>query len=111
MHVARRLADPLAEPGEEGDHVMTRLALDRLDPLERRGAELGDAGRALLADLARRFLGDGAELGHRLGGERLDFKPDGKAPFRRPDGRHLGSGIARHHRLTASPRPRLGVPR
>ena len=43
------------------------------------------------------LLGDGADRGHALGGQRLDLEPDAEAVLRRPDGGHLRSGVARNH--------------
>ena len=45
---------------------------------------------ALLPDRLRGFLRDDAELGHGVGGMRLDLEPDAELRLRRPDGRHLG---------------------
>ena len=49
-------------------------------------------------------LRDDAELGHGVGGVRLDLEPDAKARLRVPDRRHLGPGVAWDHcGLTAKP--------
>ena len=56
MHEAAVLADRLGQPGEEGDHVMARLALDRVDPVDVGLADRGDLGAALLADAFARAL-------------------------------------------------------
>ena len=85
----------LAGPGEEGDHVMLGHRLDRVD---RRHVDLAE--RVVVIGLAdrRRVLGrDHADLAHRLGREHLDLPPDAVAVFGRPDGRHLGAGIAGNH--------------
>ncbi len=62
---------------EEGDDVVLDLALDRVDP---RDVELG--GSPLAADRLGRSLGDHAELGHGIGGMRLDLEPDAVAGLR-----------------------------
>jgi hypothetical protein len=93
MHEPRLRPDDLGEMGGEGYDVVLDLALDRLDPPD---VELRVL--ALLPDLCRRRLRDGAELGHGVGGMRLDLEPDAKARFRRPDRSHFGAGVARDHR-------------
>ncbi len=45
------------------------------------------------------------ELGHGVGGVRLDLEPDAKARLRRPDRRHFGTGVAWDHRIM----PRAGA--
>ena len=95
MHEARFRPDDLGEMGEEGDDVVLGLALDLVDA---RDVELGVL--ALGPDLRRRLLRDDAELGHGVGGMRLDLEPDAKARLRRPDRRHFGPGVAGDHLFT-----------
>ena len=92
MHEARLRPDMLGEMRQEGDDVVLDLGLDRVDA---RDVEFGRL--ALLPDLLRRFLRHDAELGHRVGGMRLDLEPDAIARLGRPDGGHFGPGIARDH--------------
>ena len=92
MHEARLRPDDLGEMGEEGDDVVLDLALDLVDA---RDVEFGVL--ALCPDLLRRLLRDHAELGHGVGGVRLDLEPDAKPRLRRPDRRHLGPGVAGDH--------------
>ena len=51
----------------------------------------------LVPDRLRRRFRDHADLGHRLAGVSLDLEPDAKARLGRPDGGHLGAGIAGDH--------------
>ncbi len=97
VHEPARGADGLGEPGQEGDDVMTRFALDRLDTGDVLGADAGDADAPPLADRSGGFRRDHPEPGHRLGGERFDLEPDPVTIFGRPDGRHLRPGVARNH--------------
>ena len=90
MDEARVGPDELGQVREEGDDVVLGLALDLVDA---RDVELGAA--ALLPDRLGGLFRDDAELGHRVGGMRLDLEPDAKARLGRPDGGHLGAGIAR----------------
>ena len=85
VHEARFRPDDLGQMGEEGDDVVLDLALDLVDA---RDVELRVL--ALVPDFLRRRLRDHAELGHGVGGMRLDLEPDAKARLRRPDRRHLG---------------------
>ena len=90
MNEARFRPDDFRQMGQEGDDVVLGLALDLLDA---RNIELGVL--ALGPDLFRRFFRDDPELGHGVGGMRLDLEPDAKARFRRPDRRHFRAGVAR----------------
>ena len=92
VHEARLRADDLGQMGEEGDDVVLDLALDRVDALDVEGGVL-----ALGPDRRRRLLRDDAELGHGVGGMRLDLEPDAEARLRLPDRGHLGAGVARDH--------------
>ena len=92
VHEARLRADDLGEMREEGDDVVLDLALDRVDPLDIEGRVA-----ALVPDLLRRRLRDDAELGHGVGGMRLDLEPDAEAGLRLPDRSHLGAGVTRDH--------------
>ena len=84
--------DDLGKMGKEGDDVVLHLALDRVDA---RDVELRVL--AFLPDRLGGALRDQAELGHGIGGMRLDLEPDAVARLRVPDRRHFGSGIARDH--------------
>ena len=97
MQEAAFRPDRLAEPGQEGDHVVAGLVLDRVDPFEVGGREAGESGAAAVADDRGRTLGDAAEPGHRLGGEGLDLEPDAEPVLGRPDRGHLRAGVARDH--------------
>ncbi len=56
--------DRLGEPGEEGDHVMAGLALDRVDPLDVGRADTGDLRAPPFARIvARRRLRDARRSG------------------------------------------------
>ncbi len=81
VHEARVRPDRLGQPGQERNHVVTGLALDRVDPLDLRGVDAGELRAALLADVARCFFRNGTNAGHALGGERLDLEPDAVAVF------------------------------
>ena len=97
MHEARLRPDDLGEVRQEGDDVVLDLGLDGVDA---RDVEFG--GLALFPDFLRRILRDDAEIGHGVGGVRLDLEPDAEPRVRRPDRDHLGAGVARDH--AASPR-------
>ena len=92
MHEARLRPDDLGEMGQEGDHVVLDLALDLVDARDVEGRVL-----ALGPDRLRRFLRDDAELGHGVGGMRLDLEPDAIARLRLPDRGDLGAGVAGDH--------------
>ena len=79
-HVVRKV-------GEEGDHVVAGLALDRLD---RRGTDqnvlmLGDGARERVCRRLRRL----PERDLRVERMALDLQPDGELGFGRPDRGHL----------------------
>ena len=93
MHEARVRPDEFGEVGEEGDDVVLGRLLDLVDA---RDVEFGLA--ALLPDRLRRLFRDDADLGQRFAGVGLDLEPDAKARLGRPDGGHLGAGVARDHR-------------
>ena len=98
----KRLSGPIAlgEPGQEGDDVVAGLALDRVDAVEVGWRDVGDAGAAARRGwCAAASAGIGAECGHGLGGQRLDLEPDAEAVLGRPDGGHLGAGVAGNHRV------------
>ena len=84
----------LGEVREEGDDVVLGLALDLVDA---RDVELGVA--ALVPDLLGGVLRDDAQLGHGVGGVRLDLEPDAEARLGLPDRRHLGAAVAGDHRM------------
>ena len=97
VHEARLGADDLGQMGEKGDDVVLDLALDRIDA--------GDVELRVAATVADRLGGrfrDHPELGHGVGGMRLDLEPDAIARLRIPDRGHVGPGVARDH--AASPR-------
>ena len=95
MDEARLRADEFGEMGQEGDDVMLGHPLDLIDALD---VELGLAG--LFPDRLRGLFRDDADLGQRVAGMGLDLEPDAEARLGRPDGDHLGAGIARDHRLS-----------
>ena len=97
VHKTRLGADMLGEVGQKGDHVVVRLALDLVDPL--------DLERAALPHRTRRTLRDHAE--RRLGFARacFDLEPDPKPVFRGPDPGHFGSAVAWDHSVSASSQP------
>ena len=70
--------------------------------------ELG--GVALGPDCLGRIHRDHAELGHGIGGMRLDLEPDAVARLGIPDRYHLWPAVARDH-YAASPRAIAAVPR
>ena len=92
MDESRLRADEFGEVGQEGDHVMLGHLFDLVDP---RHVELRLV--ALLPDRLRRRFRNDADLRHRLRGVGLDLEPDAKARLGRPDGGHLGAGVARDH--------------
>ncbi len=96
MHETRFRTDDFRQMGEEGDDIVLDLALDLVDA--------GDVERGVLAlgpDFCRRRLRDDAELGHGVGGMRLDLEPDTQPRLRRPDRCHFGPGITGDHRHLA----------
>jgi hypothetical protein len=97
MHEARLGSDDFGKVRQEGDDVVLDLGLDGVDA---GNVEFG--GFAFFPDLLCGVLRDDADLGHGLGGVRLDLEPDAELGFRRPDRDHVGAGIARDH--AASPR-------
>ena len=104
MHEAAVGTNRLRQPGQEGDHVVASLPLDRIDALDVRCVDGGQPGTALVADGAGGGFGDRADAGHAFGRQRLDLEPDAVAVLGRPDGGHLGSGVSRNHRcLVRSP--------
>src|SRR5215472_11559962 len=74
---------------EEGNEVVPGLSLDRVDAL--------DVENAVLADRARRRLGDDAERRLRIAGMGLDLEPDPQSLLGRPDPGHRGAAVARDH--------------
>ena len=84
-------ADMLGDRGEEGDHVVLDLPLDRVDA--------GDVEAAAPLHGIGGMLRDLPELGHRLGGIGLDPEPDAEPGLGLPDAGHLGAAIAGDHRL------------
>ena len=103
MHEARFGPDDFGQMRQEGDDVVLDLGLDGVDA---RDVELG--GLALVPDFLGGILRDDAELGHGVGGMRLDLEPDAEFGLRRPDRDHLGAGIARDGHA-ASPRARAAA--
>ena len=89
MQEARLGADRLGDRGEEGDDVVLHLALDRVDA--------GDVEGAALLHRLRHGFRDQPELGHGLGGQRLDLEPDAELGLRLPKASHLGAAIAGDH--------------
>ena len=98
VHEARFRSDDFRKMRKESDDVVLGLALDFLDA---RGVELGVL--ALGPDFRRRVLGNDPELGHGVGGMRLDLEPDAKTCLWRPDRRHFRSGVTRDHLCLCEP--------
>src|SRR5258708_25888849 len=97
MHETRLGPDDFGEVGQERDDVVLGLALDLVDACDVEGGM-----PRLLPDREGGFLRNDAELGHRVGGMRLDLEPDAEAGLRVPDGDHLGTGITRYHGGTST---------
>ena len=98
MHEARFRPDDLGQMRQEGDDVVLDLGLDGVD-----AGDVEFGGFALVPDFLGGVLRNDAELGHGVGGVRLDLEPDAEFGFRRPDRDHVGAGIAGDHHA-ASPR-------
>ena len=93
MHKARLVAaDMFGQMGEKGDHVMFGHGLDFVDAGHVKGDILG------LPDRLGIGARDNADIGHRVAGMGLDLVPDAEFGFGRPDGDHVGAGIAGNHR-------------
>ena len=105
MHETRLRPDDFRQMGEEGDDVVLGLALDFVD-----ARDIEPGVLALGPDCRRRGFGNDPELGHGVGGMRLDFEPDAKARLRRPDRRHFRPGVARDHTLCGKPRAVVRLP-
>ncbi len=88
------VADDFRQMGQERDDIVLRLALDGVDALHVEGRRV-----APLPDRRRRFLRNHAQFGERVAGMGLDLEPDAELGFLRPDGRHVGAGIAGDHRF------------
>ncbi|MND53340.1 hypothetical protein D3C80_443750 [compost metagenome] len=85
-------ADEFRQMSKEGDDVMLGDGFDLIDAGD---IEFGLA--ALFPDrFCRRFRND-ADCRERVAGVGLDFEPDAKLCFRRPDGDHFRSGITGDH--------------
>ena len=84
-------ADMLGQVRQEGDHVVLGDGLDLVDA----GDVEFDVLRLPhgLGILAR----DHAQVGLGVAGMGLDLVPDAELGFGRPDGHHLGAGIAGDH--------------
>ena len=95
MHEARFRPDDFGKMSEESNDVVLDLCLDGVNA---RYVKLGVL--PLFPNFPRGLLRNDAELGHGVGGMRLDFEPDTKARLRRPDRRHLGPGITQDHDFT-----------
>ena len=87
MDEARLRPHVVREVGEEGDHVVTGFALDRLDFLgiDERVGVLGDGVRECVGRRLRRL----PERDLRVERVALDLQPDGELGFGRPDRGHL----------------------
>ncbi len=92
MHEARLVGpDMFGKVRQEGDHVMLGDGLDLVDAGHVEGHILCAPDRFGIG------LGDHAKGGLRVAGMRLDLEPDAELGFGRPEGDHLGAGIARNH--------------
>ena len=94
MHEPRGVStDDLGQMGQKGDDVMLGDGLDLVDPGD---VEFG------VTRLPHGFgigFGDHAKGRLRVTGMGLDLEPDLELGFWRPDGNHVGAGIARDHRM------------
>ena len=84
--------DMLGKVGQKGDHVMFGDGFDLINPGHVEGDILG------LPDRGGAFLRDHPDGGEGVAGVSLDFKPDAEFGFGRPEGDHLGAGLAWDHR-------------
>ena len=89
MHEARFRPDDFRQMRQEGDDVVLDLGLDGVD-----AGDVEFGGFAFFPDFLGGVFRNDAELGHGLGGVRLDLEPDAEFRFRRPDRHHVGAGIA-----------------
>ena len=94
VHEPGGLADMFRDTGQEGDHVVARLLLDLVDPL--------DIESSALPCFPGRLPRDDAEIGLGLAGQDLDVEPDPVSGFGLPDRGHLRAGIAGDHRADTS---------
>ena len=102
VDVTRLGADDLGKVGQEGDHVVFRLALDRVDApdIEHGVSSARPHGRRGLA----RHL---AKLRHRVERVGLDLEPDAEPGLRLPERDHLRAAVAGDHAaVSRSGRPR-----
>ncbi len=91
MHKPGLLADMFGEVREESDDVVLDLTLNLVDPLN---VELHVLG--FPAGLGR-ALWDHAQFRLRVASMRLNLEPDAEFRLWRPDGDHVGAGIAGDH--------------
>ncbi|MCY1313714.1 hypothetical protein D9M70_642620 [compost metagenome] len=79
---------------QERDDVMLGDGFDLVDAVD---VERG--GAALFPDRLCSVFRDHADFGQRIAGMGLDLEPDAELGFRRPDGHHFRTGVARDHGL------------
>ena len=92
MHKPRVIRpDMLRQMGKERDHIMLRHRLNLINPRHIKGHIPRPPNRRRIR---RR---DHAERRLRIAGMRLNLKPDAKLRLGRPQGHHLGAGIAGNH--------------
>ena len=89
---ARVRPNDFAQMRQEGDDVVLGGRLDLIDASDVEGRDA-----ALVPDRLRRLFRHDAEIGEGEGGVRLDLEPDAELGLGRPDGHHVGAGIARDH--------------
>ena len=88
----------LGDRRRECDHVVLRRLLDLVDP--------SDVEAPLGGEIAGRFAGHDAGVGHGLGGGHFDLQPGFEAALLAPDPAHLGMGITGNHRAASTARER-----
>jgi len=93
VHETGVRSDNFSQMGEESDDVVLGFALDFVNAVD-----IECRVAALFPDRCGGFLRDDAEVRKRIAGMGLDLEPDTEFRFRRPDGNHVGTGIARDHR-------------
>ncbi len=94
MQETRFGSDIFGDVGQKRDYVMLGGALDFVDTL---GVKI-----ALFPDGFGGFFRDYLKLGQRVAGMRLDLKPDAVTCIVRPDGGHVGAGVAGDHKAVSS---------
>ena len=89
MDKTRILANIFSKIRQKGDDIMFGFALDIINAFDIKGTTLPDCGRGIAWNYAEFCL--------RITSMRLNFKPDLKFAFLRPNCGHLRPGITRNH--------------